>query len=68
MPQAKSEAAARLFATSFPPFYSFSGIGFTLQFLDELTQHVDCEELRFVPDATVIEFLTVGAASSILAR
>ncbi|HMF58563.1 MAG TPA: hypothetical protein VK619_19615 [Pyrinomonadaceae bacterium] len=57
LPQSKSEAAARLFACSFPPFYSPSGINFTLQFLDELTAQVDCEELRFVPDDSAVEFV-----------
>lgn len=57
VPQSKAEAAARLFACSFPPFYSFRGISFTLEFLDELTQQVDCDELKFVPDESVIQFI-----------
>ncbi|OLE53995.1 MAG: hypothetical protein AUG51_10250 [Acidobacteria bacterium 13_1_20CM_3_53_8] len=57
VPQAKPQAAARLFACSFPPFYSSSGIAYTLEFLDELTQQVECCELRFVPDEKVIRFI-----------
>ena len=53
----KAEAAARLFSCSFPPFYSRTGLEFTLEFLDEMTQRVSCDELRFVPDRSVVQFI-----------
>ena len=61
--QNRAAAAARLFACSFPPFYSADGISFTLEFLDELTRIVSCDELRFVPDRRVIEFIRERAAT-----
>lgn len=53
----RAEAAVRLFACGFPPFYSPSGIDFTLRFYDELTESVPCSELTFLPDDAVIEFI-----------
>ena len=53
----RAESAARLFACSFPPFHSEDGISFTLKFLDDLTGLVPCDELRFVPDRSVIQFI-----------
>lgn len=61
--QNRAESAARLFACSFPPFYSADGISFTLEFLDELTRIVACDELRFIPDRRVIEFIRERAAT-----
>jgi hypothetical protein len=52
-----SEAAARLLACSFVPFYDQSGIEFTLGFLDQLTQSVPCHDLEFTPDQSVIDFV-----------
>lgn len=57
VPQGRTDAAARLFACSFPPFYSPKGISSTLEFLDELTDQVDCCELKFVPDERVVQFV-----------
>jgi len=57
LPLRKSDAAGRLFACSFPPFYSRQGVGFTLGFLTELVQSIPCYELRFLPDESVLEFL-----------
>jgi hypothetical protein len=53
----KALAAARLFSCSFPPFYSRKGLAFTLEFLDEVTQRVSCDELRFVPDRSMVQFI-----------
>jgi hypothetical protein len=50
-------AAARLFACSFPPFYSREGLDFTLGFLGEVTKDIPCYELRFVPDQHVVDFI-----------
>lgn len=55
--QTRVEAAARLFSNAFPTFYNADGLGFTLEFLDELTGAVPCAELAFVPDERVIAFV-----------
>jgi len=57
VPQRRADSAARLFACSFPTFYSPDGLSFALQFLDEVTRLVPCDELRFRPDAQVIAFI-----------
>jgi hypothetical protein len=49
-----SDAAARLFACSFPPFYHSGGLDFTLGFFDQLVEAVPCYELWFTPDERVI--------------
>ena len=59
-----AEAAARLFAASFPPFHSPAGIDFTLAFLAETCSQVEVSELRFVPDERAVEFVRKQAAVS----
>jgi hypothetical protein len=48
------EATARFVASGFPPFYDREGLDFTVRFFGELAAEVPCQELRFVPDATVV--------------
>jgi hypothetical protein len=57
VPLRKSDAATRLFACSFPPFYSQPGIDFTLGLLEEVVKSVPCYELTFSPDKRVLEFI-----------
>lgn len=57
VPQKQAEATARLFACSFPPFYSRDGLDFTLSFFEEVTNAVPCWELRFIPDHTVVSWI-----------
>ncbi len=54
VPLTVPEATARLLACGFPPFYDRDGMSFTLGFLGEVAAEVPCQELRFVPDATVV--------------
>ena len=61
-PLGRPEAAARLFACSFPPFYSATGLDVTLATLDGVTDAVPCRELGFVPDSTVVDFVRQQAA------
>ena len=49
-----SEAVGRLFACSFPPFYSHPGLDFTLGFLEEIVRAIPCHELKFLPDERVL--------------
>jgi hypothetical protein len=53
----QTEAAARFFACSFPPFYSREGLDFVLSFFVETAQRVPAYELRFVPDQSAVEFV-----------
>ena len=57
VPQREAEAAARLFACSFPHFYSPEALDFTLGFFEEVARAVPCYELSFLPDEWVVAFL-----------
>lgn len=53
----KAEAAARLFACSFPTFYNPDGLDFTLAFFEDVTKVIPCYELSFLPDEGVVDFI-----------
>jgi hypothetical protein len=55
--QGKAEAVARMFACTFPPFYSPEGIDFTMKFLEAVADSVPCYELGFLPDESAVKFL-----------
>ena len=57
MPLGRAEAVARLFATSFPPFHSATGLDSTLGLLDFVARSVPCHALAFAPDPAVIELI-----------
>src|SRR5574337_1204863 len=57
VPLGGAEAAAHLFACSFPPFYSREGLDFTLGFLEQVVNSVQCYDLTFVPDESVVDFV-----------
>jgi hypothetical protein len=63
VPLRKSDAASRLFACSFPPFYSREGLDFTLSFLKEVVENIPCYELRFSPDERAVEFVLSSSSS-----
>ncbi len=52
-----ADAVSRLIVCSFPPFWDKKGMGFTLKFCAELAQKINCYELGFVPDETVLDFV-----------
>jgi hypothetical protein len=52
-----TEAVMRLFACSFVPFYNAPGLDYSLDFLQQVAGAIPCAELRFVPDAGVIEYI-----------
>ncbi len=56
-PLKETESISRLFSCCFPLFYSRKAIDFTLCFLDEVVKAVPCNELSFVPNKTIVEFL-----------
>lgn len=57
LPRAGAEAAALLFSCMFPTFYSPDGLDFSLAFSEAVNQSVACQELRFVPDQRVLQFI-----------
>jgi len=52
-----TEAVGRLFACSFPAFYSSEGLDFSLGFLQKIAKAVPSYELSFFPDKRVVEFI-----------
>lgn len=62
-PVSAGQAAARLFACGFPPFWDRAGVEFTLGLLGELATEVPCVELGFVPEASVVEFVAARAGA-----
>jgi hypothetical protein len=65
-------AAARLFAASFPPFHSASAIDASLRFIETIVRNVPCAELGFIPVPAVVEFVrdytSVGAITDLKSR
>jgi len=61
IPLKQSDAAALLFARSFPPYYDQQGLEFTLTFLAELVRSIPCYELPFRPDEKILEFINESA-------
>lgn len=57
-----SEAVARLFGCTFPPFFDAGSIDFTLSFLGRLTAAVPVRELRFRRDPSVVALVRQEAA------
>lgn len=57
LPMRGAAAATRLFASGFPPFHDRDGLDFTLAFLGDLAAEVPCHELRFAPNAKVVDFV-----------
>jgi hypothetical protein len=56
-PVSRPDAAARLFAASFPPFHSAPALEFTLGFIERVVGSVGCHELGFTPTASVRDFV-----------
>ena len=52
-----TEAAGRLYAASFLPFYSHAALTFALSFFEELVNGTPCYELRFLPDKRVVDLI-----------
>jgi len=57
-----AQASAELFARSFVPWYRPECLGFSLGFMQEMVSEVPIYILRFVPDATAIQFLEASCA------
>jgi len=53
-----AKAVSMLLKRSFLPLWSPAGMEFTLDFCNRLESAVTCNELSFVPDSRVVEFLT----------
>ena len=62
VPLSRSRAVGELFARSFPPFHSASGLTKTLKFLHGVVSLVPSYEFHFVPNVSAIEaILAFGA-------
>jgi len=57
VPLGRTEAATKLFARSFLPFYNPEALEFTLGFFEEVAKAVPCYEFRFLPDRGAVEFI-----------
>ena len=57
IPLRQPDAVSRLLACSFVPFYSPSGLDFTLALLQKVTKAIPCTALQFVPDERAVEFV-----------
>jgi hypothetical protein len=57
LPLGGGEAATRLLACGFPPFFDRDGLDFTLGFFGEMAVRVPCHRLGFVPDPGVVDLL-----------
>jgi hypothetical protein len=57
VPLSHGDAAARLFAASFPAFYDPSAIEQSLEFIAATVAAVPCCELRFTPAPSIIDFV-----------
>lgn len=57
LPLTPGQAVAELFTRCFLPFHDPAGIAFTLAFLESVVERVPCSLLRFVPDASAVDFL-----------
>jgi hypothetical protein len=53
----QGEAAACLFPSTFPTFYSAAGLEFTLAFLEAVAGAIPCHDFFVVPDHHVIDFI-----------
>jgi hypothetical protein len=51
------EAVARLFGCAFPPLHDAAAVDFTLSFLERIAERVPVRELRFRPEAAVVELV-----------
>jgi hypothetical protein len=54
---ARVDAVTRFFAASFPPFHDAHALEFTLAFIDAVVARTPCVELRFAPNATVLDLV-----------
>ena len=52
-----TEVIARLFASSFPPFFSASGLDFTMALLTDIASAVPFVDFGFVPNRDVVGFI-----------
>lgn len=58
-PLSAGDAAARLLAASFPPFHDPHALAFSLEFCLTIPSFAPCQELGFVPDPSVVDFVRV---------
>lgn len=54
---APGRAAAEMFARSFVPHHSHTGLQFTLRFLERVTREIPCSIFKFLPDKSAVEMI-----------
>ena len=52
-----AEAASMLLTRSFPPLWDHKGMAFTIGLCHQIVNKIPCYELRFVPDAGILDFV-----------
>jgi hypothetical protein len=57
-PVKASDAVFGLLTRSFSDYSDNSGVAYTLSLLNEIVEQVPCHELGFVPDETVLDFVS----------
>jgi hypothetical protein len=57
LPMALPEVVANLFTRSFVPFYDAAALAYTLEVLQHVAAAAPCAHLRFMPDASVVDFV-----------
>ncbi|MGH9372057.1 MAG: hypothetical protein ACRD15_11055 [Vicinamibacterales bacterium] len=57
VPVSRGTAVARIFAASFPPFYSAPALDFSLEFIATTIASGPCHELGFTPSRSIVEFV-----------
>lgn len=62
-PVARSRAVGEIFARSFPPFHSPSGVGRTLDFINRALEIAPCYEFEFLPDGSSIAAVLESCSS-----
>jgi hypothetical protein len=53
----RADTVVEFLKASFPPFWDNRGVEFAMAFLSDLTKAVQCRELSFKPDGSVIDFI-----------
>ena len=57
VPLSRTEAVNRLMVRCFPTFWNRSGMQFVLDFCVRIASEIECYELEFVPDPSVVEYV-----------
>jgi hypothetical protein len=51
------EAVSKFLTCSFPPYWDPQAMEFSMELFADLTAHIPCEQLTFMPEISVVEFI-----------